>query len=74
MTVSIEQAQLSLKYLIEKTARGEKVLIMQDQQPVAELVAIPLSKPAPVFGSCKGMLTIVSEDDEHLKDFEEYME
>jgi len=27
----------------------------------------------PVFGSCKGMLTIVSEDDEHLKDFEEYM-
>jgi hypothetical protein len=26
-----------------------------------------------VFGSCKGMLTIVSEDDEHLKDFEEYM-
>jgi hypothetical protein len=28
----------------------------------------------PVFGSCKGMLTIVSEDDEHLKDFEEYME
>ena len=32
------------------------------------------SKPArPVFGSCQGMLTIVSEDDEHLKDFEEYM-
>ncbi len=28
----------------------------------------------PVFGSCKGMLTVVSEDDEHLKDFKEYME
>jgi hypothetical protein len=27
----------------------------------------------PVFGSCKGMLTVVSEDDEHLRDFEEYM-
>jgi antitoxin (DNA-binding transcriptional repressor) of toxin-antitoxin stability system len=27
----------------------------------------------PVFGSCKEMMTIVSEDDEHLKDFEEYM-
>ena len=26
-----------------------------------------------VFGSCKHMLTIVSEDDEHLKDFEEYL-
>jgi hypothetical protein len=32
------------------------------------------SEPArPVFGSCQGMLTIVSEDDEHLKDFQEYM-
>ena len=28
----------------------------------------------PVFGSCQGMLTVVSEDDEHLKDFKEYME
>ena len=27
----------------------------------------------PVFGSCKGMLNVVSEDDEHLKDFAEYM-
>jgi hypothetical protein len=32
------------------------------------------SEPAhPVFGSCQGMLTIVSEDEDHLKDFEEYM-
>jgi hypothetical protein len=30
-------------------------------------------RPQPVFGSCKGMLTIVSDDDEHLLDFEEYM-
>ena len=27
----------------------------------------------PQFGNCRGMLTIVAEDDEHLKDFEEYM-
>jgi hypothetical protein len=27
----------------------------------------------PVFGSCKGMLTVMSEDDEHLKDFEDYL-
>ncbi len=27
----------------------------------------------PVFGSCQGLLTVVSEDEEHLKDFEEYM-
>ncbi|MDB5319965.1 MAG: hypothetical protein JWN40_1596 [Phycisphaerales bacterium] len=29
---------------------------------------------APVFGAGRGTLTIVSEDDEHLKDFQEYME
>ena len=29
---------------------------------------------APVFGAGRGTLTIVSEDDDHLKDFQEYME
>jgi hypothetical protein len=27
----------------------------------------------PVFGSGKGMLVVHAEDDEHLKDFDEYM-
>ncbi|MDB5355432.1 MAG: hypothetical protein JWN24_1885 [Phycisphaerales bacterium] len=73
MTVSVEQAQVSLKELIEKTGRGEKVVITRDQKPVAELVPVQSSKPAPVFGSCKGMLSVIAEDEEHLKDFEEYM-
>lgn len=73
MTVSVEQAQLSLKELIEKAARGEKVVITQDERPIAELVLVPTAKPTPVFGSGKGMLTIISDDKEHLKDFEEYM-
>ena len=35
-------------------------------------------RPAPqrlprVPGNCKGMITLLIEDDEHLKDFEEYM-
>ena len=37
MTVSVEQAQLSLKELIQKTSHGEEVVITQDQKPVAEL-------------------------------------
>ena len=28
----------------------------------------------PVFGAGRGTLTIVNDDDEHLKDFKEYME
>jgi prevent-host-death family protein len=73
MTVSIEQAQLSLKELIEKTSQGESVVITQGNQPVAELRSVTSSKPVPVFGSCKEMLTIVSDDDGHLADFSEYM-
>ena len=27
----------------------------------------------PQFGNCRGMLTVIAEDDEHLKDFDEHM-
>lgn len=73
MTVDVEQAQSTLKELISRIALGEKVLITERQQPVAELVPVDRHNPRPVFGSCKGMLTILSDDDEHLKDFEDYL-
>ena len=73
MTVSIEQAQLSLKELIEKSSHGESIVITQGNLPVAELRPVFSAKPVPVFGSCKGMLTIISDDDDHLADFAEYL-
>jgi antitoxin (DNA-binding transcriptional repressor) of toxin-antitoxin stability system len=73
MTVTVEQAQSSLKELIAKISSGEKVLITQGAEPIAELVAVTGATGAPVFGSCKGMLTIVAEDEQHLEDFAEYM-
>ena len=73
MTVNVEQAQSSLKELIEKISHGESVVITQGNTPVAELRSVTSSKPVPVFGSCKGMLSIVSDDDDHLADFAEYM-
>ena len=73
MTISVEQAQSSLRDLIERTTRGEKVVITEGRQPVAELVPVPPAQAAPAFGSCRGMLTILAEDDEHLRDFAEYM-
>ena len=72
-TVTIEEAQAKLAELIDKIMLGEEVIITRNQQPVAQLVPLPSTKPQPVFGSCKGMLTIVTEDDEHLEDFKEYM-
>jgi prevent-host-death family protein len=71
--VTIEEAQAKLAELINKITLGEEVIITRNQQPVAQLVPLPPSKPQPVFRSCKWMLTIVAEDDEHLEDFKEYM-
>jgi antitoxin (DNA-binding transcriptional repressor) of toxin-antitoxin stability system len=59
--------------LIDKLAEGEEVVITRNEQPVAQLVAVKPARPQPRFGSCKGMLTIVSDDDEHLEHFKEYM-
>jgi antitoxin (DNA-binding transcriptional repressor) of toxin-antitoxin stability system len=72
-TVTIEEAQAKLPELIDKLTLGEEVIITRNQQPVAQLIPPATAQPQPVFGSCKGMLTIVSEDEEHLEDFKEYM-
>jgi len=72
-TVTIEEAQAKLSELIDKIALGEEVIITRNQQPVAQLVPLPPVKPQPVFGNCKGMLTIVAEDDKHMAHFKEYM-
>lgn len=37
----------------------------------SERIEPPKQRPGP--GLCKGMITIVSDDEDHLKDFEEYM-
>ena len=52
------------------------MIITENQQPVAKLVSQP-SRPKPGLrpppGLGKGYITIVSDDDEHLKDFGDYM-
>ncbi len=73
-TITVEEAQAKLPELIGKLAPGEEISITQDQQPVAKLIGdrTPARKPR-VPGNCKGMITLLVEDDEHLKDFEEDM-
>ncbi|MBM3223324.1 MAG: hypothetical protein FJZ47_05920 [Candidatus Tectomicrobia bacterium] len=74
LTISIEEAQATLAELISKLRPGEEVLITQDDQPVAKLVSQPRAARQPRRpGSAKGILTIVTEDEEHLEDFKEYM-
>jgi prevent-host-death family protein len=71
--VTIEEAQSHLPELLDKLAPGDEVVITRDGKPVARLTPeLPVGVPIP--GRGRGMLTIVSEDDDHLKDFAEYME
>ena len=73
-TITVEEAQAHLKELIGNLAPGEELVITEGQRPVAKIVGqgAPVRKPRRA-GSAKGKLVILKEDDEHLKDFEEYM-
>jgi antitoxin (DNA-binding transcriptional repressor) of toxin-antitoxin stability system len=73
-TATIEEAQAKLPEIIDKLAPSEELIITRNDQPIATLVGPqrPARKPRQP-GNCKGMLTIVSDDDEHLKDFADYM-
>ncbi len=73
-SVSIEEAQARLPKLIEKLKAGEELVIMRADEPVARLTTAPCPVLKPRRpGSAVGKLRIISEDDEHLDEFREYM-
>ncbi len=75
-TMAVEDIKVTLPELLDSLTPGDEVILTRNQQPVAKLVsegAKPQPKQRPGPGLCKGMITILSDDDEHLKDFEEYM-
>jgi len=74
MTVTMQEAQAKLPELIRNLAEGEELIVTEQELVVARIVAErrpAFQRPGP--GLCKDMITIVSDDDEHLKDFAEYM-
>lgn len=71
--VSIEEAQAKLREIIASLGPDDEIVITEGEQPIAKLVLGRTKKQRPGPGLCKGMITIVSDDDEHLKDFSEYM-
>lgn len=74
ITITLEEAQAKLKDFIHQLAPGDEIIITENQQTVAKLVSQNPQQLKPrVPGNCKGMISLLIEDDEHLKDFEEYM-
>lgn len=72
-TVTLEEAQDHLAEIIDGLSPGEEVVVTRDAKPIAKIVNEAKGKPFPLAGRCKGMIQVISEDDEHLKDFAEYM-
>ena len=73
-TLAVEDIKLTLPELLDSMSPGDEVILTRNHQPVAKLVSEkpPESKPR-VPGLGKGMITIISDDEDHLKDFAEYM-
>ena len=72
-TLTLDDAKTRLPEIIAGLSPGQLVLILDRGLPVAQLQAVPAKKRQPLFGSCKGMVTILAEDDEHLEDFKDYL-
>lgn len=75
--LTLDEVQANLPRVIDSLRPGQDVLIMDHDRPVAKLSGVDspaLSQRKPrVPGSAIGQLTVVSDDDDHLKDFAEYM-
>ncbi len=72
-TVTIDEAQANLKDLIANLAPGDELVITEGDRPVADLRASGSIRTARVPGVCDGRVEFYIDDDEHLKDFREYM-
>ena len=72
-TITLQEAQADLKGIVRRLNAGDEVVVTDGDRVVARIVGDhrPMS-PRPGPGLGKGMMTIVADDDDHLKDFAEY--
>ena len=79
-TVTLEEAQAHLPDLVRKAGRGEEIVIVENDKPVATLAAPPadeLSKKTkgwPVIGMMAGGIEYRDGWDETPEGFEPYMQ
>lgn len=74
-SVPLAEAQARLPELLQQLHPGEQLTITDHGQPLAYVKKVEPAKRKPrQAGNCKGMLVIAADDEEHLKDFAEYME
>jgi antitoxin (DNA-binding transcriptional repressor) of toxin-antitoxin stability system len=78
-SVSIQEAQARLADLIHRLTPGDELVIIENEQPVARLLASTSSETSSDtprrLGSLRGTVRYMAPDfDAPLEDFQEYME
>ncbi len=75
-TVTLQEAQAQLPYLIHRLNPGDEMVIIENDQPVAKLVRSELKPQWPCkAGSAKHTLHWMAPDfDAPLDEFKDYME
>lgn len=73
-TITIQEARANLDELIHRLAPGEEVVITENDQPVAKLVATPPPRKIPKLGTQRGSVLSMEHFDDPLDDFKEYTE
>jgi prevent-host-death family protein len=69
----LQEAQIHFPELIEKVVRGEEVIILRDNKPVAKIVPEPsLPRPQRKLGQQAGVVLYMAPDfDAPLEEFKE---
>ena len=71
-TMTIEEATGRLAEIVSALRPGEEITLTAQDEPVASIVP-KKRRHHRRRGTCKGLLTIIKEDDEHLADFKDYI-
>ncbi|MBI2299148.1 MAG: type II toxin-antitoxin system Phd/YefM family antitoxin [Armatimonadetes bacterium] len=67
VTIDIQEIQRDLPGWLRRVEAGETLLIVRDEQPVAEIKPVPAgSLPPRPYGLCAGQFTVPDDFDEPL--------
>ena len=70
--ISLEEAKIHLKELVDAALKGEEILIAKDQEHIVKLTPVSAIKSHPQFGSAKGQIWMADDFDSPIEDFAEY--
>jgi antitoxin (DNA-binding transcriptional repressor) of toxin-antitoxin stability system len=74
--VEIERAATRSPYLVNKTVKGDEIVITKRGTPLVRSSAAPAAKRKKkkrIFGSAKGLIKMAPDFDKPLEDFKDYM-